>query len=190
MRRPRCPQLRIQVAQALLTLTTLISFYATGAISFAQSPPVPPKGDLRGASQPRSDLYLKSGLQATIDFPTPRSTIDRSVTPFTVISATVASGRPIKDARHSRLRFERWRNVFLCFTPRSQSSRSTRMAHFKSSGHPIPIAYRSKRAFNSSPGSQSAASTALPSLRHLFRFSTSLRTSAARDCSHRSPKQV
>ena len=98
MRRPLCPQLRIQVAQALLTLMTLISFYATGAISFAQSPPMPPKGDLRGASQPRSDLYLKSGLQATIDFPTPRSTIDRSVTPFTVISATVASGRPIKDA--------------------------------------------------------------------------------------------
>jgi hypothetical protein len=89
---------RTRIAQVLSTLVTLMLFATTDGSSLAQSPQVPPARNLRGAPQLRSDLYLKSGIQASIEFPTPHTTIDRSVTPFTVITATVSSERPIADA--------------------------------------------------------------------------------------------
>ena len=86
------------IAQVWLTLATLMLFAMSGGLSFAQSSPVSSASDLLGAPRLRSDLYLKSGLQASIDFPASGSMIDRSFTPFTVITASISSEQPIADA--------------------------------------------------------------------------------------------
>ncbi|HEV8502190.1 MAG TPA: Ig-like domain-containing protein [Casimicrobiaceae bacterium] len=89
---------RTCVAQISSTLATLMLFVMTTGSSPGHSATAPPATDLYGAPQPRSDLYRKSGLQASIEFPTSRSTIDRSVAPFTVITGAVSSEYAIEDA--------------------------------------------------------------------------------------------
>lgn len=92
------PYTRTCIGQVLSTLATLMIFVMTAGSSLAQFTPAPPATELRGTPQLRSDLYHKSGLQASIDFPTSRSIIDRSVTPFTVITGAISSEYAIEDA--------------------------------------------------------------------------------------------